>query len=387
MQGEILIDISRLIARLAREQLPTGVDRVGLAYVEHWGHRAQAVLQKGNWRRILSLKSSQQLFDILQGPRANFRRRANRAIARACVPPWPSQDAGGRPAFYLGHSGMEANGFSDWIAATRQSPVYFIHDLIPITHAEYCRAGEQEAHAKRLRVMVQGRSGLVSNSQCTLDSLAQWAAGQGLAMPPAVVAPLAPAALAGLPDAASPLGAPYFVVLGTIEPRKNHLLLLNVWRELVAQLGDASPHLVVIGRRGWECENVVDMLERCDTLHPFVHEVPACTDAELAAYLQHAQALLFPSFAEGYGMPLVEALMLGTPVVASTLPVFREIAGAVPDYLSQIDGPGWMQAITDYLPSPATGRRSAQLQRMQGFRVPTWAAHFEQVDKLLGQLA
>ncbi len=386
MQREILIDISRLIDRLAKEQLPTGVDRVGLAYVEHWGHRAQAVLQKGGWRRILSPKSSQALFDILLGPTQNFRRRVNRAIAKACVPPWPSQDAAGRPAFYLGHSGMEANGFAEWVQATRQSPVYFIHDLIPITHAEYCRAGEQDAHAKRLRVMVQGHSGLVSNSQCTLDSLAQWASRQGLAMPPAVVAPLAPATLTAPDNAAPPLAAPYFVVLGTIEPRKNHLLLLNVWRELVAQMGDACPHLVVIGRRGWECENVVDMLERCDTLHPFVHEVPACSDAELATYLTHARALLFPSFTEGYGMPLVEALMLGTPVVASALPVFREIAGDVPDYLSPIDGPGWMQAIRDYLPSPA-GPRAAQLQRMQGFRVPTWEAHFAQVDRLLGQLA
>ncbi len=386
MQREILIDISRLIDRLAKEQLPTGVDRVGLAYVEHWGHRAQAVLQKGGWRRILSPKSSQALFDILLGPRQNFRRRVNRAIAKACVPPWPSQDAAGRPAFYLGHSGMEAPGFAEWVQATRQSPVYFVHDLIPITHAEYCRAGEQDAHAQRLRVMVQGHSGLISNSQCTLDNLAQWASRQGLAMPAAVVAPLAPATLACPQNAAPPLAAPYFVVLGTIEPRKNHLLLLNVWRELVARMGDACPHLVVIGRRGWECENVVDMLERCDTLHPFVHEVAACSDAELATYLKHARALLFPSFAEGYGMPLVEALMLGTPVVASELPVFREIAGDVPDYLSPIDGPGWMQAIQDYLPSPA-GRRAAQLQRMQGFRVPTWEAHFAQVDRLLGQLA
>jgi glycosyltransferase involved in cell wall biosynthesis len=280
---------------------------------------------------------------------------------------------------------MEAPGFAQWLQATRQSPIYFIHDLIPITHAEYCRAGERAAHERRLQVMLQGRSGLISNSQSTLDLLGSWARAQGLPMPPAVVASLAPAQLRLPAGAPPPIDAPYFVVLGTIEPRKNHLLLLNLWRELVEHHGSAAPHLVLIGRRGWECENVVDMLERCDALRDHVHEVPDCPDASLAQYLQHARALLFPSFAEGFGMPLVEALLMGTPVVASTLPVFREIAGPVPDYLSPLDGPGWIQAVRDYAASPSP-RRDAQLQRMQGFRVPTWDAHFAQVEQLLERL-
>lgn len=385
MQGDLLIDISRLLSRLAQGHLPTGVDRVCLAYADHWGHRARAVVQKGSWRRILSPAASQELFGILREPHTHFRRRANRAIARALVPPWPSQDAGGQPAFYLGHAGMEAPGFAQWLQATRQNPIYFIHDLIPITHAEYCRPGERAAHERRLQVMLQGRSGLISNSQSTLDILGSWARAQGLPMPPAVVASLAPAPLRMPADTPPPMDAPYFVVLGTIEPRKNHLLLLNLWRELVEQHGAATPHLVLIGRRGWECENVVDMLERCEALRGHVHEVPACPDAMLAQYLHHARALLFPSFAEGFGMPLVEALLMGTPVVASTLPVFREIAGPVPDYLSPIDGPGWMQAVRDYTASPSP-RRDAQLHRMQGFQVPTWDAHFAQVEQLLEQL-
>ena len=206
-------------------------------------------------------------------------------------------------------------------------------------------------------------------------------------MPPAVVAKLAPAPLLlGEFGQTAPLSQPYFVVLGTLEPRKNHLLLLNVWRELVQRLGNACPHLVVIGQHGWECENVLDMLERCEVIRPFVHEVAACPDAELARYLRHAQALLFPSFAEGYGMPLVEALMLGTPVVASNLSVFREIAGDIPDFLNPVDGIGWGQAVLDYTET-AGARRAAQLQRLQGFGVPTWDQHFGQVERLLEQLA
>jgi hypothetical protein len=128
------------------------------------------------------------------------------------------------------------------------------------------------------------------------------------------------------------------------------------------------------------------MLERCDSLRPFVHEVCACSDTELARYLSGARALLFPSFVEGYGMPLVEALMLGTPVVASDLSVFHEISGEVPDFLSPMDGLGWLRAVQDYT-ATSSARREAQLQRMQGFRLPAWEDHFTQVEHLLGELA
>jgi glycosyltransferase involved in cell wall biosynthesis len=386
---EVFIDISRLLRRALRGRLPTGVDRVCLAYVGRCGEHAQAVLLMGRVRRVLAYCESQALFALLLAPPPDLAFRMARVMASACMPPWPAQQVGGKLGFYLGHSGVEGPGFAQWLVATGQKPVYFVHDLIPITHPEYCRAGEQALHVRRMQTMLRTGAALIGNSQFTLDVMADFARSQGLPMPPAVVAKLAPAPLptgAHAQQMGRPLSQPYFVMLGTIEPRKNHLMLLKVWRELVQRLGDACPHLVVIGQRGWECENVLDMLERCEAIRPFVHEVAACPDAELAAYLQHAQALLFPSFVEGYGMPLVEALMLGTPVVASNISVFREIAGDVPDFLNPVDGLGWGQAVLDYTET-AGARRAAQLQRLQGFSVPTWEQHFAQVDYLLGQLA
>ncbi|NMM04853.1 glycosyltransferase family 1 protein [Polaromonas sp.] len=388
MKAEVFIDISRLLRRALRGRLPTGVDRVCLAYVARWGERAQAVLLMGNWRRVLAYRESQALFALLLAPPPDLAFRMARVLARAFLPPWPAQKTAGKLGFYLGHSGVEGRGFARWLGVSGQKPIYFVHDLIPISHPEYCRAGEQALHVRRMQTMLQTGAAVIGNSQFTLDAMADFARCQGLPMPPAVVAKLASAPLpaGATTQTASPLSRPYFVVLGTLEPRKNHLLLLNVWRELVQRLGDACPHLVVIGQRGWECENVLDMLERCEVIRPVLHEVAACTDADLARYLHHAQALLFPSFVEGYGMPLVEALMLGTPVVASNLSVFREIAGDIPDFLNPVDGIGWGQAVLDYTET-AGARRAAQLQRLQGFSVPTWDQHFGQVERLLEQLA
>jgi glycosyltransferase involved in cell wall biosynthesis len=175
-------------------------------------------------------------------------------------------------------------------------------------------------------------------------------------------------------------------MLGTIEPRKNHWLMLQLWRQLIERLGEHAPRLVIIGQRGWECENVVDLLERCESLKGFVFEYSVCSDADLGTWLHHAQALLFPSFSEGYGMPLIEALVQRVPVIASDLPVFREIAGVIPEYIDPLDGKRWSELIQEYALVESPARRS-QRQRMEKFVAPTWDMHFEKVEALMERVS
>lgn len=385
MQRSLLIDVSRLVVRAGRGRLPTGVDRVCLAYLERLGHRAQAVLRWRGWCRIAPYAESQQLFALLGERRPDFLRRAAKLIARSVSRPAP-QAMQGRLYVNAGHSGLGEAGLSRWLQRSGSRPVFMVHDLIPLTHPEYCRPGERDKHAARMDMLLRSGHAIIANSQTTLDQLRTFARDRQMPVPPAVAAPLAPPPLRFDPRSEPPLQQPFFVVIGTIEPRKNHWMLLHVWRELVGELGERAPHLVVIGQRGWECENVVDLLERCEPLRGKVHELSSCTDDRLASYLGHARALLFPSFAEGYGLPLVEALMLGTPAIASSLASFREVAGAVPDYLHPLDGRAWLQAVRDYA-AEHHPRRLAQLGRMRDFRVPTWDEHFMRVEALLEDLA
>jgi len=111
-----------------------------------------------------------------------------------------------------------------------------------------------------------------------------------------------------------------------------------------------------------------------------VIEVSGASDADLATYMHHAQALLFPSFVEGYGLPLVEALSAGVPVIASDLEVFRELAGSRPTYLDPLDGLGWLRAITS-VASPA--RDPHDRANRQPFSAPRWSDHFAIVDAAL----
>ena len=246
-------------------------------------------------------------------------------------------------AVYLNtsHSGLLAPGLGLCLRVKGIQPIWMVHDLIPITHHEYCRPGEDDRHMRRMRSVLRHAAALLTNSKATKDELLAFAREAGLEMPPCVVARLAPG-LKAVEFGPPPLAKPYFVVISTIEPRKNLAMLLQVWRRLAQRHGQETPSLVLVGQRGWECENVIDLLERSAPLHGLVIEKGRCSDKELATLLKHARALLFPSFVEGYGLPLAEALDIGTPVIASDLQVFREIAGDVPDYLDPLDGPAWL---------------------------------------------
>lgn len=383
----LLLDVSRLVWRAWNARLPTGIDRTCLSYVAHYRDRALAVVQRNGWTRVLPPALSVRLFDLLLWPNDNIRSELLGLLARCILMRQPG-DLAGRAYLNVGHTGLDKPGHADWIADTGVRPIYFVHDLIPLTHPEYCRAGEPEKHLRRMVALLRHGCGVVGNSRHTLNELAIFAGLQrGLQMPPALVAPLGVAKVAKLPDASSVLlpGKPYFVMLGTIEGRKNHLLILNIWADLARRLGAGCPQLVVIGQRGWESEQVVDMLERCEAIRGHVIELPRCEDSRLAAYISGARALLFPSFVEGYGLPLVEALSLKTPVIASDLAVFRELAGEIPDYLSPLDGIGWTRLVEDYAVFQSDAR-AAQLSRMEGWQVPRWSSHFVEVDQWLAQL-
>lgn len=378
-----LLDVTRLVTRLYDGLLPTGVDRVGIAYIERYGENAHAVLSECGFSTVLSQKDSQTVFEmIISGARKRYAIR--KLVARACIKHLRPQNTNKGVLLHTSHNGMEFQRYYNAMKKRGLRSVFMVHDLIPLTHAEFCRPGVDVAHRKRIHTALAHADGLIANSQDTLDALAAEAAQASLPLPPAVVARLAPAVATRTPHPA-PVSQPYFVVLGTIEPRKNHWFLLQVWRRLVERHSAAAPRLVVIGRRGWECENAVDMLDRCTQLQDAVIELHGCSDEDLRTWMQHAQALLFPSFVEGYGMPLVEALALGVPVIASDLGVFREIADEIPDYLDPLDGPGWLANVEAYA-SPASGARAAQLERIERFRAPSWSDHFEAVDEFLASL-
>jgi glycosyltransferase involved in cell wall biosynthesis len=399
----IIFDLSRLISRAGRET-PTGIDRVELAYAQHliagteplhfamltaagrFGLLPKATAVDyirtidGAWRgHVASSRHSGRTRRLARTLRLGALVRGEqtlRTLRRTEID---------TPIYLLvSHHHLEKRRV---IARLKQQEgarfICLIHDLIPIQFPEYALPGQDDKHRRRIETAASLADAVIVNSTVTREAFQPYLARAGRT-PPVLVAPFGVDLPAAPMDAPAPVKPPYFVCVGTIEARKNHLLLLNLWRRLVDELGDAVPRLVLVGQRGWETENVVDMLERCPALRGVVLEYGNLPDAELTRLVKGARALLLPSFAEGFGFPLVEALALGVPALCSNLAALRENGGGIAEFFDPLDGSGWRAAVIDYL-LPSSPRRQAQLSRLTGWRPPSWDDHFASVDALIAE--
>lgn len=378
------VDTTRLISRFLQGRLPTGIDRVEIEYLRRFGKDSRALIRYlGKWV-FVPHRDSQILFELLIQHDTHRVGLIYRIISCAFLLPFQKAPQQGAWLFNISHSGLEQDRYRQKVLAYGLKPIFFVHDLIPISHPEYSRPEQEKLHRKRMETVFSCAEAVIVNSEDTRKKLEAYALGQTYIMPKTAVARLASAPLP-IPIRAPAKEKPFFVMLGTIEARKNHWMILHVWREIAEELGIDTPILVIIGQRGWESENAIDMLERCHVVRPYVMEKSFCSDEELAGYLAHAKALLFPTFAEGYGMPLIESITMGTPVIASDLDVFHEISGNIPEYLDPIDGIGWKSMIMEYM-QPDSQARTAQIKRMDLFVPPCWDDHFTSVEQLLVSL-
>jgi glycosyltransferase involved in cell wall biosynthesis len=137
-------------------------------------------------------------------------------------------------------------------------------------------------------------------------------------------------------------GLSVYLMVSTIEPRKNHAYLLDAFERLWENGSDVV--LCFVGRIGWKNERLIERVKKHPQLNRRLYMFNDLDDVELEYAYGHAKSLVFPSFVEGFGLPLVEAMQRGLPVMASDIPVFREIGGDFISYfdLHQPESLGWL---------------------------------------------
>lgn len=116
----------------------------------------------------------------------------------------------------------------------------------------------------------------------------------------------------------------YLFAVSTVEPRKNLVTLLDAYIQLKKQLGTSCPPLVVVGRKGWNCDDILGYMAELEGAVRFPGYV---SDEELTALYQMAVCLVFPSLYEGFGLPVLEAMSAGCPVITSSTSSLPEVAG------------------------------------------------------------
>ncbi|HWB47702.1 MAG TPA: glycosyltransferase family 1 protein [Stellaceae bacterium] len=415
----VAYDVTRLVHRYAVPS-PNGIDRIDLALARHFldrpgtanvGVYLQAVRPSlfetrgvasllsemdKNWRdgppasrtdyagikaRLLHGAPGRSAVEAARRDRPSLKRRLApyrllqpQALGRFLLAAVP------RGAVFVHATHFHKPHLFRWLAQRPDvKPVFFIHDLLPLQFPEYFAPAHIAEHRRALGIFARRGHAAIVNTKVVEEQVRDFLRRRDRHDVPILVRPMPPdpifSATRPDPDLAA---TPYFVVCGTIEPRKNHLMLLHVWRELSRQWGERTPALLVIGRRGWENENVVDLLDRSHEIRKHVVEIGDLPTADMARLIAGARALLMPSFAEGYGLPIVEARAAGTPVVASDIATFREAApGAT--FRRPLDGVGWLGAIKAHA-------ESVERRPREGGSTRDAAAYFSTVDAFIESL-
>lgn len=269
----------------------------------------------------------------------------------------------------------ETNLTARVISAVRRLPQSRIeavlHDTIPLDLPEVVTPASRKRFAARFSHLRADVDRIITATEhVKSQALAHF--GQDSARPAWCVAPFGLDLAAPEPAEAAPI-PPYFLALGTLEPRKNLNLLLEVWHRASAELGTHAPSLVLCGARGWLSPETFAALEANPLYGSKIIEISDATDAQVAGLMERATALLFPTRTEGFGFPALEAAARGVPVICSDLPVFHETLGRLPVYLSPDDSYAWLSIIKQAGAQPEHRERPDLAERF------TWERHFAQV--------
>lgn len=244
-------------------------------------------------------------------------------------------------------------------AAKGGDVVQMMHDLIPRLHPEYCTAAVFRDFNSWLSVV----SEFVSRFICVSESTAQdlRSSDMRLGVAKITTVPLAhefegyprnsrlPEQL--LPQVLSAATHGFVLCVGTIEIRKNGAALLRSWLQLHQKLGEQMPLLVFAGKRGWLTDEFDGLLAENQVLAAGVVILDSPQDKLLAALYGHCLFTVFPSFYEGWGLPIGESAWFGKYCVASNAASMPEVCGDLMGYIDPCDqislSAALMRALTD----------------------------------------
>ncbi|MGI9389468.1 MAG: glycosyltransferase family 4 protein, partial [Boseongicola sp.] len=348
-----VIDLSRSFSRLGRGA-STGIDRVERAYLEEvarrdgWAiirtPRGFLMFEPDRLARLPEYLDRTDLdgADLASTIRAIASSRATSLSIRKIMWRMPN----GLAYINVGHTNLNPQTMRAMMEMPDHRKIVMIHDMIPIDHPEYQTETARAKFIERLTTVINFANHIVVPSEEVGENVEKRMVGTGHRVP-VLVAPLG-IDIGGLPLNVERSERPYFVVVGTIEPRKNHKLLLDIWERMHEKMDESRiPELRIIGARGWRNDEVFERLDNSPYIGRTIFELGPLPDAEMKAHLAGATALLFPSHVEGFGLPPFEATSLGTPTITSPLRSVEIYLGDNAIYADPSDMYQWFQAIRE----------------------------------------
>ncbi|MDE2577180.1 MAG: glycosyltransferase family 4 protein [Hyphomicrobiales bacterium] len=227
-----------------------------------------------------------------------------------------------------------------------------LYDTTPLDLPGYTAPTNTETFAAWLRALAPQASALVAISRSAAEDFADWAPKLGLAvdaLPAGWFALGADLPAVARQNAPAPAPRPYFLSVGTLEPRKGYATALAAF-DLLWERG-AQASYVIVGKQGWDVDGLAADIRAHREFGKRLFWMQGVDDAALASLYRDAHALILPTAAEGFGLPLVEAAHFGVPAIVSDIAVFREIAGDQVTYFKRFDARALSNALHDALTS------------------------------------
>lgn len=350
---QLLVDVSAMV----ESDLKTGIQRVVrsilLRLFQHppEGFRVEPVFTYGSNRGYRYARAWTQ----------KFIGETSLALEDAPVDLRPGDVFLGLDLFTNGTAQNEGNLLD--MRARGVEVVFVVYDLLPILRPDVFPAGAEEYFRAFLRTVRTAADGVLCISRAVADEYATWTEGKdaadiqrkapqqlGFFHLGADIDASAPSS--GLPpDAAKVLSAvaarPTFLMVGTVEPRKGQAQGLAAFEQLWEQGVDVN--LVIVGKHGWMVDKLAARMNDHAEKGKRLFWLAGVSDEMLMKLYAGSSALLAPSEGEGFGLPLIEAAQHGIPIIARSIPVFREVAGEHAFYFDGLDAADLASAVVDWL--------------------------------------
>jgi len=383
-----VLDLSRTFSRLGRA-VATGIDRVERSYLdeiirrEGWGiirtPRGFLLFEPDRLRRLPEYLERADLDGADQA--STIRAIASARMSSLSIRKIMWRMPNGLAYVNVGHTNLNPATMRAMMEMPDHTKIVLIHDTIPIDHPSFQTEAARAKFVERLTTVVNFAHYIIVPSDEVRENVEKRMVGTGHRVP-VIVSPLG-VDLGPIPVDRITSEKPYFVALGTIEPRKNHSLLLDIWERMNRKMDENRiPELRIIGTRGWANEDVFRRLDNSPMMGRTVFELGPLSDREMKRQLAGATGLLFPSQAEGFGFPPFEAATFGVPSISAPLRTTEIHLGDMAIYADTDDMYQWFQAIRE-LASEDMGTQSRRHAELMAYRLPTWERHFDRVFDLI----
>jgi glycosyltransferase involved in cell wall biosynthesis len=301
----------------------------------------------------------------------------------------------GSTLLVLGGAWIRNENYIHSLSATKRvkrlNLVVFVHDVIQGKFKHWFPENIGDEFVRNCRIIVNAADHIVVNSKCTLDDLRDISISDNMICPPVDILRFGDEIeQSGFEferpqfEEILPLikGSPFVLYVSALDVRKNHIQLYNVWERMLEEHGDRTPHLIMVGSKGWNIDHFLELVNTNSEIKKVFHILHGINDATLSWLYRHSLFTVYPSRYEGWGLPVAESLNYGKVCIAARAGSVPEIAPEVTDLIDPLDFTGWYKAITNYVfnPNLLSTRRDFVLKNYKPIR---WRESAENLSGML----